>query len=173
MPATFREQREAICRRVGEARQASGRSREGFSQNLAACSRLAVSARDVRRFERTHVPWAHLDEIARLTGTTRDWLLHGDSEARAGEAPEELWAGSIWDDPSPFRGDPGSVGRPPGRGRTSVPIDRIVRGVLLGVPLGLAVQALTRPALGAVVLALAVGVSLLRQPKDRRLLKRR
>lgn len=39
------------------------------------------SAKDKR------VPWGRLDEIAALTGTTKEWLLHGDA---ATERDEEL-----------------------------------------------------------------------------------
>lgn len=168
MAAPFREQHEAICRRVGQARQASGMTREGFAQNLTACSGVVVSTRDARRFERSRVPWAQLDEIARLTGTTRSWLLYGDSELRAAEAPEELWASSIWDDPAPFWSAPASANGPDSRGRPSIPTRRILRGILLGVPLALGVQAVTgRPAFGGLVLALAVGASLLRESPGR------
>ena len=161
MRSNLHEHRGAICHRVHDARLACGMTHEGFAQNLTVASGKVVSPRDVRRYERSRVPWELLDEIARLTGTSRDWLLSGDSE----HAPGELWEKSVWDDApgAPVAAESASSPRP------HLPIARLLRGILLGIPLALGVQVMTgTPALGGVVLVLAVGASLLREPRARR-----
>ena len=78
---------EEICRRIAEAREACGLTQTGLAQNLSAYTGATLTARDVRRYERSRVPWHLLDDLARITGTSRGWLLYGDAAGK----PESLW----------------------------------------------------------------------------------
>ena len=156
MSNPFRLQREATCRRLGHARDAACLTREELAHNLTACTGIPVKASDVRRFEKSRVPWALLDEVARLTGTSRRWLLYGDEEAGA---PDLLWEGSVFEGPPtqaveqlPAHGGVLGIGR-----------GRLLYGVLLGAALGLLLQLLTGMAvLGPLGLVLGLGIVLLR-----------
>ena len=67
--------RAAICDRIGEAREQSGLTQVEFAELLH------VHWRTVQNWEsrkKPNVPWDRLDEIAKATDVTRDWLLHGD-----------------------------------------------------------------------------------------------
>jgi hypothetical protein len=134
-----------VCRRIAAARSASGLTREGLARSLTACTGSSVNTRDVRRFERWRVPWQLLDEIARLTGTSRRWLLYGEGtapEARPGatasvdarETDAELtgcepWRPSAW---------------------------RVALGLLLGFLVGVAILTVTGSTPAAVAGLLAI-----------------
>jgi transcriptional regulator with XRE-family HTH domain len=152
MQDTFRLQREQICRRVAQAREAAGLTQEGLAQSLTACTGVQVTARDVRRYEKSRVPWRLLDDVALLTRTSTEWLLHGKSESGgaartpsgetllAGEPAEEHPQEKAW------------VGARLSRGR-----------VMLGLSLGFLLAANVQYATGSTpvaVFALLVIVSL-------------
>ena len=67
--------RVAICGRIQDAREQAG-----FTQ-VELAELLHVHWRTVQNWEsrkKPIVPWDRLDEIAKATDVTRDWLLHGD-----------------------------------------------------------------------------------------------
>lgn len=68
----------AICHRIAEARTSAGLSQQELANTLTMTAGVTVTRRDMRRFERSRVPWDLLGDIARLTNTTRGWLLYGE-----------------------------------------------------------------------------------------------
>lgn len=68
----------AICHRVAEARTSAGLTQQELANTLTMTAGVTVTRRDMRRFERSRVPWDLLGDIARLTNTTRGWLLYGE-----------------------------------------------------------------------------------------------
>jgi transcriptional regulator with XRE-family HTH domain len=162
MRDTFRLQREQICERVAWARRAAGLSQEGLAQNLSACSGSPVSVRQVRRYEKSRVPWALLDDLARLTGTTREWLLYGEGETRAAEAPSELREHSVRGWQLVEESAAGATHSPPSAGRVAL-------GLVLGFLVGVAIQSATGSTPAAVVaLTAIVMIAWLRRAPARR-----
>lgn len=66
-----REEKE-ICARIKEARKEAG-----FTQQQMA-DLLNVEKRTYQLYEATRVPFRRLEEIGKLTGRPREWLLYGD-----------------------------------------------------------------------------------------------
>jgi transcriptional regulator with XRE-family HTH domain len=64
--------RAEISARIKQARTHAGLTQPELGEVLQ------VHWRTVQGWEGKVVPWDRLDEIARATGKTRDWLLHGD-----------------------------------------------------------------------------------------------
>lgn len=79
--------RAAICRRIAEAREKAGLTQEELADAVAP----SVHWRTVQIWERGErnkkgehrwtVPWKRLGQIAELTGSTKEWLIHGDQLA--------------------------------------------------------------------------------------------
>jgi hypothetical protein len=129
------------------ARSASGLTRRGLAQSLTACTGLEVSTRDVRRFERSRVPWQLLDEIARLTGTSTNWLLYGEESSV--DAPPRLAETVDHRAHDPNATDDG-VWRPSG--------GRVAIGLVLAFLVGVAIQAATGSVPAAVVAAISIAL---------------
>jgi transcriptional regulator with XRE-family HTH domain len=70
--------RAAISSRIGRARTEAGLSQPELAELLSVHWRT-VQGWESLKIDR--VPWDRLDEIARATGRTREWLLHGDPDA--------------------------------------------------------------------------------------------
>lgn len=69
--------RAAICARIQEARTIAGLTQAELGDALTP----AVHWRTIQTWESVkapRVPWDRLDEIARVTGRSKEWLLHGD-----------------------------------------------------------------------------------------------
>jgi hypothetical protein len=128
-----------VCRRIAAARSASGLTPAGLAQSLTACTGLDVSARDVRRFERSRVPWRFLEEIARLTETSTDWLLYGEGPPPGAHVSPERGGAEA----AGASGDGDGVWRPSA--------GRVTLGLLLGFLAGVAILAMT----GSVPVAVA------------------
>ena len=67
--------RASINARISQARTEAGLTQPELGEILS------VHWRTVQTWENQkggRVPWDRLDEIARATGRTRDWLLHGE-----------------------------------------------------------------------------------------------
>ena len=98
-----------------------------------------MSARDVRRFERSRVPWRFLEEIARLTETSTDWLLYGEGPPPGAHVSRE-------------RADAEAAGASgEGDGVWGPSAGRVTLGLLLGFLAGVAILAMT----GSVPVAVA------------------
>lgn len=70
--------RAAISTRIRQARKQAG-----FRNRNDVADLLHVHPRTIEDWENPkhqNVPWDRLDEIARATGVTREWLLHGERE---------------------------------------------------------------------------------------------
>lgn len=70
--------RAAICARIQQVREEAGLTQPELGEALEP----PVHWRTIQTWEsvkQPRVPWDRLDEIARVTGTTKDWLLHGDT----------------------------------------------------------------------------------------------
>lgn len=68
--------RAAICQRIGQARDEAGLTQPELAELLEP----KVHMRTIQTWEsvkQPRVPWDRLDEIARVTGRTKEWLLHG------------------------------------------------------------------------------------------------
>lgn len=73
-----------ICHRIAVARKQTGLGQKDFAELLAP----PMSYRTIQTWESVKdpvVPWDRLDEIARLTRVTKEWLLHGDERVMAPE----------------------------------------------------------------------------------------
>jgi hypothetical protein len=158
MKAVSSAQREAICRRIAQAREGAALTPEGLAQHLSAFFGVAVSARDIHRYEKSKVPWSLLDAIGRVTGTSRAWLLYGDAELEHPPLRFDERGGANRDD------ELGATTAAP----WSLSRSRALAGLALGLLLGVTLLALTgsRP---VAVLALVATVVLiwLRQPARR------
>jgi len=81
--------RAAISLRIAEARK----QRAGLTQpELAELLEPPVHWRTVQEWEAPNgtVPWDRLDQIGRITGVTKEWLLHGEAQVAAGVFEERL-----------------------------------------------------------------------------------
>lgn len=161
MQDTFRLQREQICGRVAQAREAAGLTQEGLAQSLTACTGIQVTARDMRRYEKSRVPWRLLDDVAVLTRTSTAWLLHGTSAS--GEAartpPVETLTG--WEPAEEHLGEKAPLGARLSRGR-------VMLGLSLGFLLAVNVQYATGSTPVAVFALLVVmSLSCLGRPSSR------
>ncbi len=70
--------RAAISARIRQARKQAG-----FRNRNDIADLLHVHPRTIEDWENPkhqNVPWDRLDEIAKTTGVTREWLLHGERE---------------------------------------------------------------------------------------------
>lgn len=65
-------QREEIVARIKQARKESGLTQEELADLLD------VIPRTYQNYESTRVPWGFINQIAKATGKTPEWLLHGD-----------------------------------------------------------------------------------------------
>lgn len=72
----------AVCARIKQARVEAGFTQEDFA------GLLNVTVRAVGNYESRRVPWRRLEDIAKLTGVTQEWILRGDLPAVS--APVEL-----------------------------------------------------------------------------------
>lgn len=71
-----------ICARIQQARVEAGFTQE----DLAGL--LNITTRAMQNYERNRVPFRRLEEIAKLTNVSQEWLLRGDPEPIA--PPVEL-----------------------------------------------------------------------------------
>jgi transcriptional regulator with XRE-family HTH domain len=94
--------RASICARIAQARTAAGLSQPELGEALEPPAHW----RTVQTWESVknpRVPWRRLDEISRITGTTKEWLLHGEAtpattdEDRLREVIREEVAGALAD----------------------------------------------------------------------------
>jgi hypothetical protein len=145
MMDTRRLQREAICRRVAQAREGAGLTPEGLAQHLGALFGKAVTGRDVRRYEKATVPWHLLEEIGRVTGTSKAWLVYGESR------PEETQRFPV----EPPRGSAEAAEARDGVGHRQPTRGRALVGLALGFLVGVSVQAATGSIPGAFVALVA------------------
>lgn len=76
---TFLEMEEAE-RRAISGRIAQARKEAGLTQAQLA-ELLGLHKRTIENYEAGRIPWEHLQEIAKLTGRTREWILRGDEAA--------------------------------------------------------------------------------------------
>lgn len=79
--------RAAICARIAQARTEAGLTQPELGEAMAP----PVHWRTVQTWESVkepRVPWARLNEIASLTGKSKEWLLHGE-EATAEHATRD------------------------------------------------------------------------------------
>ncbi len=68
--------RASICGRIAQAREEAGLTQPELGEALSP----PVHWRTIQTWEslkQPRVPWDRLDEIARVTGRTKEWLLHG------------------------------------------------------------------------------------------------
>lgn len=72
-----------ICARIKEARIEAGMTQDEMADLLG------MGMRGYQNYESIRVPFRRLDEIAKLTGTTQEWLLRGDDPAEASN-PSQL-----------------------------------------------------------------------------------
>jgi hypothetical protein len=94
-----------------------------------------VTARDVRRYEKATVPWHLLEEIGRVTGTSKAWLIYGESRPDETQLfPVEPPRGSA--EAMEELGTARARRRQPSRARALV-------GLALGFLVGVSVQAAT------------------------------
>lgn len=159
MKALSSAQREAICRRIAQAREAAALTPEGLAQHLNALFGVAVSARDIHRYEKSKVPWSLLDAIGQATGTSKAWLLYGDADLEAASIP-------LGERASATTGDElGAPTAPPWR----LSRGRALAGLALGLLLGVTLQAVTGSTPAAVLALVATVVLIwLRQRPARR-----
>jgi len=78
-------ERAAIAQRIANAREQAGLSQPELADLVH------VHFRTIQDWESTKkqtTPWDRLDEIARVTGVTKEWLLHGSR--REAEPPNSL-----------------------------------------------------------------------------------
>ncbi len=78
--------RAAISGRLAQARKEAGLTQDEMGDALS------VHFRTIQNWESlkdSRVPWDRLEEIARLAGRTKDWLLHGDPEQVSDPAVDE------------------------------------------------------------------------------------
>lgn len=66
--------RASICGRIAQAREEAGLTQPELGEVLGVHWRTIQTWESIKT---PRVPWDRLDEIARTTGTTKDWLLHG------------------------------------------------------------------------------------------------
>lgn len=78
--------RAAVSSRIGVARKQSGLTQHEFADVMSVHFRTVQNWESLRD---DRVPWDRLDEIARVTNVTRDWLLHGDQEPAGGAVDGE------------------------------------------------------------------------------------
>lgn len=82
--------RAAISLRIAEARK----QRAGLTQpELSELLEPPVHWRTVQEWESPEngtVPWDRLDQIARITGVSKEWLLHGAEQASGAPVHERL-----------------------------------------------------------------------------------
>lgn len=68
--------RAEICARIAQARTEAGMTQAELGETMEP----SMHWRTVQTWESVkdpRVPWARLDEIARITGRSKEWLLHG------------------------------------------------------------------------------------------------
>jgi transcriptional regulator with XRE-family HTH domain len=70
--------RAAICARIQQAREEAGLTQPELADLLHVHWRTVQTWESVKQ---PRVPWDRLDEIARATDKTKDWLLQGDERA--------------------------------------------------------------------------------------------
>ena len=154
-----RSRRQAICRRIAHARAAAYLTEDELAGRLSAGSGR-VSARDVRRFETSRVPWLLLDDIASLTGTSRGQLLYGGEEPE--QEPDPRWPTGPGPGAAEGRDPTAAAGPRPPRSRALV-------GLAAGFAVAVAVQATTGSTpLAVLLLAGLVLLAVLRGPRSSR-----
>ena len=65
--------RAAICARIAQARTEAGLTQDELGDLLGVHYRTVQTWESMKQ---PRVPWDRLDEIARATGKTKEWLLH-------------------------------------------------------------------------------------------------
>jgi transcriptional regulator with XRE-family HTH domain len=79
------EEQRLVGARIAQARQASGLTQR------ALAAELSVTTRTVINYESgVTIPYKHLQKIAELTHTRREWLLHGSAPTEFGETLDRL-----------------------------------------------------------------------------------
>lgn len=71
--------RSNICARIAQARTEAGLTQPELGEAMEP----PVHFRTVQTWESVkdpRVPWARLDEIGRITGRSKEWLLHGEEQ---------------------------------------------------------------------------------------------
>lgn len=79
--------RAAISLRLAESREQAGLTQEEMADLLG------IHFRSVQNYEspkKDRIPWDKLDEWARITGVTKEWLLHGREAAGTSDGLGEL-----------------------------------------------------------------------------------
>lgn len=79
--------RAAIAQRISRARKQAGLTQHELADVMHVHYRTVQDWESVRK-EAT--PWDRLDELAAVTGVTRNWLLHGEDEEAVPDAESIL-----------------------------------------------------------------------------------
>lgn len=76
-----------ICQRIKQARKGAGLTQQEMADLLD------LTLRGYQNYEKARAPFRRLDDIARLTGVSQEWLLHGEPKAQPqGDLQAELSA---------------------------------------------------------------------------------
>jgi transcriptional regulator with XRE-family HTH domain len=81
--------RASIAARIKKARKEAGLTQPELGDALEP----SMHYRTVQTWEsvkKPTVPWEHLDQIARITNVTKEWLLHGDEAIDARELADVI-----------------------------------------------------------------------------------
>lgn len=71
-------ERAAIARRIKVARKEAGLTQPEMAEALGVIQRTYQNYESVKD---PRVPWGSMNEIAKITGKTTEWLIHGDATA--------------------------------------------------------------------------------------------
>lgn len=77
-------ERSAIARRIKQARKEAGLSQPEMADALGVIPRTYQNYESVKE---PRVPWQSMNDIAKITGKSTEWLLHGDTVAAATPDP--------------------------------------------------------------------------------------
>lgn len=75
-------ERRQVTARIGKAREQAGLTQAEIAEALHVKPRTYQNYESVKT---PRVPWGQLDTIAKLTGTTKEWLIHGDTPSPFGD----------------------------------------------------------------------------------------
>lgn len=79
-------QRENVCGRIAEARREAGLTQQEMADALD------VTLRGYQTYEASRVPWRRLDQIAEITGKSKQWLIHGTKPDEPQQEPAPVSA---------------------------------------------------------------------------------